>query len=297
MCDKWILSEQDWNLHYLKHIENPSLMPMRFDPLIHSGILATPGYCPFCLATKDISPSQRMYQYLNRAKWLLHIQKHIIDLDKKKQQDPSLVLQCSYPEPRYPPSFDSILKLQFHIDDVHRIPTIQSTHTGKRTCPEDKEAYSAKLKRQRSVGKTTTTFTFINTSVSLIVVQIKEVLNILPSHLWKGSLSGEEVLLPSPRTMHYSAVTELNHEFRNILNPDSPSEDIASIVDLNQEKYELSPLGRAIPIEEQEDLDHVKVPFENVHMKLPAPPTPTAVLQRPSWDYVVIAGNRIAQRQ
>ena len=62
-----------------------------------------------------------MYQYLNRVMWLVHIQKHIEELEKREKEGGSTV-KCPHPEPRCPESFHSVLHLRFLLEDIHGIP-------------------------------------------------------------------------------------------------------------------------------------------------------------------------------
>ena len=70
LCNEWTL---DKGAHCRNHIEDMSIFHTCFDPLLHGRILASPGYCPFCLENPGLEPEDRMHQFLHRAKWLEHI--------------------------------------------------------------------------------------------------------------------------------------------------------------------------------------------------------------------------------
>ncbi|KAH8701364.1 hypothetical protein GQ44DRAFT_593269, partial [Phaeosphaeriaceae sp. PMI808] len=120
-CNEWIFSEKEWRVHCQSHLKDLDNFPIHFDPLVYGGVLATPGYCPCCLKDEKLPPETRMYQYLNRAKWLVHIQKHIEELERREQEGESIVT-CPHPDPRCPKSFRSVLHLRFHLEDIHGIP-------------------------------------------------------------------------------------------------------------------------------------------------------------------------------
>jgi hypothetical protein len=120
-CNEWIFSEKEWRSHCLRHLKDLDKFPIYFDPLVYSGVLATPGYCPCCLRDERLPPETRMYQYLNRAKWLVHFQKHIDELENCERKGESIAT-CPHPGPRCPKSFHSILHLRFHLEDIHGIP-------------------------------------------------------------------------------------------------------------------------------------------------------------------------------
>jgi hypothetical protein len=73
LCNEWVLRKQEWSDHYREHVNNLSTFLIYFDPLLHSGVIVSPGCCPFCLVNTELEPHDRMHQFLYRAKWLEHI--------------------------------------------------------------------------------------------------------------------------------------------------------------------------------------------------------------------------------
>jgi hypothetical protein len=147
MCNEWVFfSEQEWSDHCLRHLRDLDSLPIHFDPLIYGGVLATPGYCPYCLRDERLPPANRMYQYLYRNMWLAHIQRHIEKLEKQEQQKEGrgTVAICPHPEQRCPKSFHSVLRLQFHLEDIHGIPMVTvKSKAKKRARKESKQAQQA----------------------------------------------------------------------------------------------------------------------------------------------------------
>ncbi|KAF1953125.1 hypothetical protein CC80DRAFT_551828 [Byssothecium circinans] len=132
-CYKKDRCKQGWRGHCLGHLKDLSSFPTHFDPLTtRSGVLATPGHCPYCLRDERLPPEKRMYQYLNRAMWLSYIQKHIEGLERCEREGKNTV-RCPHPHPRCPESFDTILHLRFHLEDVHGIPMAKESKVKKRS--------------------------------------------------------------------------------------------------------------------------------------------------------------------
>jgi len=51
------------------------------------GVLASPGYCPFCLVNETLEPHDKIRQCLHRTKWLEHLQRHIEGLRKSERRE------------------------------------------------------------------------------------------------------------------------------------------------------------------------------------------------------------------
>jgi len=68
-----------------------------------------------------------MYQFKNRPKWLIHNETHIEGLDHSKP------MTCYRRRPQCTNSFDSALKLLFHLQDAHGIPLIKKRKWRKRS--------------------------------------------------------------------------------------------------------------------------------------------------------------------
>jgi hypothetical protein len=85
----------------------------------------------------------RMYQFLNRGKWLEHVHKHVQDLDNSKPA------WCPHPQPSCAKLFESVLHLQFHLQDAHGIDFIRERVTLKRSREGSEEIQLGCVKRQR----------------------------------------------------------------------------------------------------------------------------------------------------
>jgi hypothetical protein len=81
ICHEWVLGEQEWESHCKGHVDNLQSFPRFLVPLLPEGILAMPGFCPFCLTNSKLPASRRMYQFKNKQKWLQHVQDHVDSLD------------------------------------------------------------------------------------------------------------------------------------------------------------------------------------------------------------------------
>lgn len=68
-CNQWIFGEAQWSDHCRAHLGNHKTLPIQCDPLVYGGVLATAGYCPFCLGDTDtdLPAVVRMRQFLKRA--------------------------------------------------------------------------------------------------------------------------------------------------------------------------------------------------------------------------------------
>ncbi|EXJ88025.1 hypothetical protein A1O1_04952 [Capronia coronata CBS 617.96] len=91
LCNEWVFGEISWEKHCHQHLARIQDLPTFCDPLIYGRVLATAGYCPFCLTDERLPASVRLKQFLNRGKWLTHIHKHISSLDVKEP------LKCAHP--------------------------------------------------------------------------------------------------------------------------------------------------------------------------------------------------------
>lgn len=149
LCNEWVFGKQEWSDHCRKHVDDLSTFPTYFDPLLHSGVIASPGYCLFCLVNTGLEPHDRMHQFLHRAKWLEHIQRHIEGLRKSKRQNESMPIKCPNPEPQCPKNFDCVLELEFHLQDIHGVDMPKESKVRKRSREESEEAQQDTKKRRR----------------------------------------------------------------------------------------------------------------------------------------------------
>ncbi len=100
-CSEWILSEEKWNNHCQDHLQTPGTLPFQCNIFVYGGALVCPGYCPFCLGDTALPATTRLYQFLDRAKWKMHVDEHITMLDCSRW------VQCSHSRPQCVGSFES----------------------------------------------------------------------------------------------------------------------------------------------------------------------------------------------
>jgi hypothetical protein len=125
LCNVWTLDATEWDEHCLGHLKNLNTFPAQLDPLVYDKVLATAGYCPWCLwNTRLLQPSKRMRQWTKRGDWVEHLRTHIRKLEKKESEGEDLVLECPHDQSRCPKSFSSVLDLRFHLQDIHGIDLI-----------------------------------------------------------------------------------------------------------------------------------------------------------------------------
>ena len=145
LCNNWFFGTQAWEAHCQQHLAEPDSLPIWCDPLTHGGVLARAGYCPFCLGDENLSAPVRMFQFKIRRNWQCHIQGHI-----EKLEDNSTSSQhCPRQHPHCPGMFDSVLELQFHLQDSFGIERIGEVEKKKRPRHEDDDYSISRRKRQR----------------------------------------------------------------------------------------------------------------------------------------------------
>jgi hypothetical protein len=178
LCNKWIFGKQEWSDHCREHVDDLSTFPIYFGPLLYGGVLASPGYCPFCLTNTALEPHDRVHQFLHRGKWLEHIQRHIEKLKESERQNGSIPVKCPQPEPRCPKNFDCVLELEFHLQDIHGVDMPKQSKACKRSREESEEAQPAPKKRQRRKYKQEVSEDrfFVNTTMEMMSIRS-----------WKGS--------------------------------------------------------------------------------------------------------------
>ncbi|EJT69642.1 hypothetical protein GGTG_12526 [Gaeumannomyces tritici R3-111a-1] len=67
LCNKWVFDKSEWSDHCRSHLACPDELPVQCDPLFYGGVLATAGYCLFCMADKPLEPELRLRQFLDRG--------------------------------------------------------------------------------------------------------------------------------------------------------------------------------------------------------------------------------------
>ncbi|GFG16438.1 hypothetical protein IFM61392_09507 [Aspergillus lentulus] len=98
---------QEWEDHCRMHIENG--MSRRCEIITYCYTLVRPGYCPFCLGTESLSPSDRMRSWKRSNE----LRSHVIN-DMKVMCGKYI---CSHPMCRV--EFDSETQLRYHLSDTH----------------------------------------------------------------------------------------------------------------------------------------------------------------------------------
>ncbi|KIJ09301.1 hypothetical protein PAXINDRAFT_157922 [Paxillus involutus ATCC 200175] len=122
--------QDSWRSHCESHLTSLDILPYQCDPLTYSKTLAAPGLCFRCLGDMSLPPASQMQQFLSRAQWQTHIEKHLAESNGCK------LPTC--PHPRCTEAFKSSEELDFHLQDVH--------------CwiPRDSTKLRAAVKRSRS---------------------------------------------------------------------------------------------------------------------------------------------------
>ena len=140
-CNQWIFGEAQWGEHCQAHLDDRETLPIQCDPLVYDGVLATAGYCPFCLG--GTAPAAvRMHQFLKRATWKEHIHRHVETLDESKP------LNCPHPGLQYTAIFNLVKKLKFHLQDIYCLNFIKELKSLKRSKKDrEVEIQLAKIKR------------------------------------------------------------------------------------------------------------------------------------------------------
>jgi hypothetical protein len=111
-----------------------------------------------------------MYQYLNRAKWSGHIEKHIRKLEEQERLNGNKTVKCPRPGSLCPESFSTILQLQFHLQDFHGIDMIREPRAQKRLRVESVEVLPGAKKRPRQKYKQEDPgeYFFVNSTMKII---------------------------------------------------------------------------------------------------------------------------------
>ncbi|EXK83429.1 hypothetical protein FOQG_12291 [Fusarium oxysporum f. sp. raphani 54005] len=144
LCNEWFCGIGTWETHCQHHLDHPNSLPTWCDPLTYGGVLARAGYCPFCLGDEGMQASTRMYQFQTRWTWLNHIQNHIRALTKA-----TMPLKCPRQHGHCPGNFDSVLDLQFHLQDAFGVERSDDNKSRKRPRQEDDDMPPSKIKKVR----------------------------------------------------------------------------------------------------------------------------------------------------
>jgi hypothetical protein len=98
---------KEWEDHCRMHIENG--MSRRCEIITYCYTLVRPGYCPFCLGTESLSPSDRMRSWKRSNELRSHV------INDMKMMCGKYV--CSHPMCQV--EFDSEIQLRYHLSDTH----------------------------------------------------------------------------------------------------------------------------------------------------------------------------------
>ncbi|KAK7398162.1 hypothetical protein QQX98_012469 [Neonectria punicea] len=151
LCNEWVVGELQWSDHCRSHLACPETLPIQCDPLMYGGVLATAGYCVFCMADSSLAPDVRLRQFLDKGSWRDHVHGHYkIHVRSVEDGKPTL---CPHPNLRCDGGFDSAKHLEFHLLDVHCPDFVKESSVLEVLTPDDDVA-SPKKKRQRSVEAT-----------------------------------------------------------------------------------------------------------------------------------------------
>ncbi|KAI9761799.1 MAG: hypothetical protein M1840_001679, partial [Geoglossum simile] len=144
-CGVWITGSSEWDCHCQSHLDKPETIPIRCDLLIFRRAPARAGICPFCLSDTSLASHRRMYQYLCRYTWQKHVLNHLQAMGDSKP------MVC--PHPRCTVSYESVLDLRHHLEDIH---CIQLTGKMKRYSPDIDEIDGTQVKRSCSTNPVVT---------------------------------------------------------------------------------------------------------------------------------------------
>lgn len=151
LCSEWIVGELQWNDHCRSHLACPETLPIQCEPLVYGGVLATAGYCVFCMADSSLEPDVRLRQFLDKYSWRDHVHGHY-RVYVQSVEDGRLA-SCPHPDLRCDVEFDSAKHLEFHLLDVH-CPDFIKESSVLEMLKQDDDLTSPKKKRQRSVATT-----------------------------------------------------------------------------------------------------------------------------------------------
>ena len=107
-CFRWF-EPKPWDEHCQEHLS--SLKSLRCEAATYLHTLIIPGFCPFCLGDKLLSPSSRMRSWSRSTELRRHLEGHIVAA--------SWPLTC--PHPRCSAELKSETSFRYHLSDVHDI--------------------------------------------------------------------------------------------------------------------------------------------------------------------------------
>ena len=106
-----------------------------------------------------------------------NLQRHIEGLRKSERENKLMSVECPYPRPRCPKSFDCVLELEFHLQDIHGLDMPKQSKTRKRSRVQSEEVQQAMKKRQRRdyEQEVSESHFFVHTTTEMMITR-----------LWKG---------------------------------------------------------------------------------------------------------------
>lgn len=119
LCNRWETSEENWEPHCQRHIENHDV-PFRCDPFTFRYGIACAGYCPVHLGDTNLAAHKRLQQYISRQDWERHISKCLEQYVTASANDME-TFNC--PHYRCPVACVSKEDLFKHLYETHSIPT------------------------------------------------------------------------------------------------------------------------------------------------------------------------------
>jgi hypothetical protein len=156
LCSDWVYDEKEWTEHCSWHLASPDELPVQCDPLMYGGVLATAGYCMFCMANLSLPPAARLCQFLDKHTWQQHVYGHYNEY-VQTVGDEKLIM-CPHPGMHCNLAFDSVDQFRFHVLDWHcrdliKAPSkwdapshaddVQSTRSSKRARRAEPDARGA----------------------------------------------------------------------------------------------------------------------------------------------------------
>ncbi|KAK0621131.1 hypothetical protein B0T17DRAFT_276620 [Bombardia bombarda] len=143
LCSEWVFCEDQWSDHCRHHLNQPGMLPAHCDPLIYSGVLATAGYCVFCMGDPSLAPEVRLRQFLDRGSWKDHTYAHYTNYVRSLDARP---IVCPHPR-RCDAIFDSVQSFKFHLLDDHCPDFVKEPHS---LLEQDGDVKSATIGRKRA---------------------------------------------------------------------------------------------------------------------------------------------------
>ncbi|EJT76893.1 hypothetical protein GGTG_06807 [Gaeumannomyces tritici R3-111a-1] len=148
LCNKWVFDKSEWSDHCRSHFACPDELPVQCDPLLYGGVLATAGYCLFCMADKPLEPELRLRQFLDRGLWkdrvFDHYERYVQAVDDKT------LVTCPHPSIRCGGAFDSVKHFEFYFLDAHCRDFVKESTSLELEENNDVKPAPAKRQRKRS---------------------------------------------------------------------------------------------------------------------------------------------------